>query len=283
MATGISTSTKRPPTAATPRSGARPSPRYWVCAVLLVAAAAAVHVVPQTIGWHLQKESVALKNSLRWFDAGKLGPRYARHAQTDRIAPMSEDMIESLGSEEFVQIYIADTTKQPRDPTYLASLFVTYYTGKPDMVPHVPDECYLAGGYDKLGVSTEYVPAAGVGAPDDQLPVRMVRFVAPANRRLAADGTNEVAVLYFFNVNNAFATTRNGVRAILSNPFQRYAYYAKIEVTFTSESMARNAPPDEALAALGPLMEAVLPVLYADHLDIDKFVAGEAADSPAGS
>ncbi|MCK4341324.1 MAG: hypothetical protein KAY37_06325 [Phycisphaerae bacterium] len=272
--------------ALSPRTAAaRPSARFWTSLVILVLAAVGVRVLPHLFGVHFRKEAVPLKLDLQQFDVRRLAPNYLRHRVNDEAHPISEDLIDSLGTREYLQVYLTDARKpatgQPKtktDPTKVAQFFVTYYTGRPDMVPHVPDECYLAGGYDPLGSTTKLVHVPGIGAPNDEIPVRVVRFRAPLNRRTGE--SDEVAVLYFFHVNGGYATTRDGVRVKLSNPFQRFAYYAKIEVTFTDDKIARTAGMDQSLAALGPLLEAVMPVLLEDHFDLGKFVPVPAGDGP---
>lgn len=258
-----------------------PSARWVTCVVLLLAAAAGMRVLSGWFGFVLQKEAVWLKKPLREFDARKLRPRYQRHPATDRIRSLSADQLESLGTGEYLQVYLTDTQKPAPDPTRVAHLFVTYYTGQPDMVPHVPEECYLAGGYDRVGLpTTKTVSVRGIGAPGDQVPVRVIQFRAPQQRRVFADGSDVTTVMYLFHTNGRYATTRNVVRVILSNPFQRYAYYAKIEVSFTNDKLSSSAGAEAAVAALGPLLEAVMPRLLEDHIDLAEF-APRGADEPA--
>jgi hypothetical protein len=111
--------------------------------------------------------------------------------------------------------------------------------------------------------------------------VRVVRFRAPHTTTLEMGATQEVAVMYLFHVNDEFKTTRDGVRVALSNPLQRYAYYAKIEVTFTDDSTKRMADADASVAALGPLMDAVLPVLFEDHFNLALLSGAESAAQPS--
>jgi hypothetical protein len=108
-----------------------------------------------------------------------------------------------------------------------------------------------------------------------------MRFVAPQRRRLTNATAGEVVVMYFFDVNAGYAATRNGVRLRLSNPLARYAYYAKIEVSFTDDAMVRTAGADASLAALAPLLEVVLPVLRRDHFDLDKLASPDSVQTGA--
>jgi hypothetical protein len=269
------------------RSGAvrqgtrRTSLRYWVCLSVLVLAAGGLKTAASWFGWFIRKEAVPLKRPLQQMDVRELGPRYELDkVAMDKMEPMSEDMQESLGTKEYVQLCIKDTQKAADDPTRVALLFVTYYTGRPDMVPHVPDECYLAGGYDKISEATRSVRVPGCGAPNDEVPLRVLEFEGRRNMPFSVGG-DAVTVIYFFHVNNRYATTRNGVRASMLNPLQRYAYYAKVEVTFTNGSTVR-AGREASVAATGPLLARVLPVLFKDHFDLEKFAPAANVSVPAG-
>lgn len=261
-------------TAATPapRSGWRASPRFWVCLLLLTGSALGLHALANWFGWYFQKEAVPLKAPLRHLDLNRMGPRYRPHPLNERLPELSEDMVDGLGTEEFLQAFLIDTTKSASDPTRTAHLFVTYYTGQPDMVPHVPEECFVAGGYSLVGNEGAEVPVPGVGAPDDRVPVRIARF--------DKGQAGQVVVAYFFHVNGTFQTTRNGVRLKLSNPFERYAYYAKIEVNFMDETLRRSAGTPATVAALPPFLEAALSVLFEDHIDAARFAPGTLPGGP---
>lgn len=278
------TRANRRATPATPAAPAHPvlfwkgaGPRYWVCLVLLGLAVVGLESLSRWAGWVLRKEAVPLQRPLAVFDGRKLGPRFGLNRDlTDRIATMSEDTIESLGTREFLQVYITDGDKLPHDPTRHARVFVTYYTGRPDMVPHVPDECYLAGGYRKISEATVEIPVRGVGAAADQVPVRVLEFEAPRHG-LGTAQVDKTTVLYFFHANGGYATTRNGVRRILSDPRVRHAYYAKVEITYT-DGFSSRADKTASLEAAGPLLERFLPVLFEDHFDLTPFGPSAADD-----
>lgn len=259
---GLPVNTQTPTAASAARRGAwQASLRFWVCVLLLGGSALGLQGVAGWLGWTLQKETVPLIATLKHFDLSKLGPRYQPHPSNDRLPPPSDDMVDSLGTEEFFQAILTDTSKAPSDPTRTAHLFVTYYTGKPDMVPHVPEECFVAAGYNLVGIDAADVRVQGVGAPGGTVPVRIARF--------DKGNAGEVAAAYFFHVNGSYQTTRDGVRLKLSNPFERYAYYSKIEVNFTGEN-GRSADARATVTALPAILEALLPVLFEDHIDVAK-------------
>lgn len=106
------------------------------------------------------------------------------------------------------------------------SLAVTYYTGKVDTVPHVPDRCYVADGFQpsvyeikdwKLG---DYAP----GAPR-AVKARFIDFEDQTTR-----GAQNRCVTYFFHANGKYEEDPNKVRLTQQDLFARYRYFAKIEV-----------------------------------------------------
>jgi len=257
-------------------SRALTSKRYVVCLALLIGSAVGTRTYSSWLGAHFRKEAVPLKRDLALLDWSKLEPDYRLHlVQPPR---MSEEDTEKLGTQMYIQAQLV-TTRLPRDhPARIANLLVTYYTDKPDLVPHTPEACYLAGGYDRLGdAETAEVRVPGVGAPDDRVPVRVLQF-------RARDRDVQPTVLYFFHTNGEYKTTRDGVRLKLANPFERYGYYAKIEVTFNDDPEGRQRPrqadKNESIAALGPLLRTLLPVLLQDHFGWDRVATAAPAGGP---
>lgn len=208
-----------------------------------------------------RKQAVELKLPLAALDWHKLEPEYRQHLI--QPAPLDGETLQNLGTEEYLQVRLLAEGHSARDLTRVAIVFITYYTGQPDLVPHVPEECYLAGGYDRVGpMITETVYVPGVGAPDDRISVRVLQFQS-------REGEDQPTVLYFFHANGEYLTTRMGVRWRLARLLESCAYYAKIEVTFTNDRgnlrRRRHPDPEEALKALGPLLRKLMPVLLEDH------------------
>lgn len=248
--------------------------RYYVCVGLLVAAAVSMQAVARYFQWNLRKQAVPLKKPLSALDTRKLGPAYRPHPIQPPL--LDEENVQALGTSEYLLLRLVDTRRARTDPLCVANVFVTYYTGQPDMVPHVPDECYLAGGYDPAGTPEDTFVSLSE-APQDRIPVRAVQFQS-------RDTLNRPTVLYFFHVNGEYRTSRTGVRLRLANLWERHGYYAKIEVTFTDDSLdprrQRFAGKAEALAALGPLLARLMPVLLEDHFAWDVVTGSQAARQP---
>jgi len=258
--------------------------RFYVCLACLLLSAATMRALADWLGAHFQKQPVPLKRPLATMDQAKLLPGYRLHIrQPDTL---SEAAIESLGTREYLNWSIVDLDRERGDPACVAHLLVSYYTGKPDLVPHVPEECVRAAGAALVGLGRARIPVTGVGAPDGRIPVRVCDFeLAGANRASLPGASTRVAtfkVLYFFHVNGEYRTTRNEVRLALSNPFHRYAYYVKVEARFTDYSFQRNASEEASIAAMGKLLRKIMPVLLDDHLADWEALNSDGADEAAG-
>lgn len=269
--------------AARQTSGLRVSGRYWTSLALLLLAVAGVHVVAPWLGVQFRKQAVPLKRSLQSFDAAALAPQYTRDPSSDQYQ-MTADMVDTLGTTEFFQLTVNDTALPVGHPGRTARIFVTYYTGKPDMVPHVPDECYLAGGYEPIDTRTVEVPVSGIGAEDNEIPVRVVTFRTSQEQQMIGGEPAVVPVMYFFHANGKYATTRDELRLALSmDLFQRYAYYAKIEVTFPDVSrLSAERARTVSVERLGPLLERLMPVLLNDYFDLRVFSKATPAQTATG-
>jgi hypothetical protein len=246
------------------------SPRFFTCVLLLATAAVSMHALTLALGAYFRKEAVPLRKPL---DALRLRSAQAPYVlRPEPPSPLSEDVLQSLGTTEYAVLYIRDTSQPPSAPAAQASVFITYYTGQPDMVPHTPDECYVAGGFKKGTPSTTIKKhATGIGAPDDEVPVRVLGFSAPVGAPWRSESGDDLTVMYLFYCNGQYMTTRDEVRLALGNLFQKYAYYAKIEVRFTTyDERGPNggAPADRAasLEAIGPLLQRLMAVLRDEHL-----------------
>ncbi len=136
-----------------------------------------------------------------------------------------------------------------RDPSAVLSVALTYYTGKADTVAHIPERCYVGDGFDP-----EYTEDVLWGLNRD-IKVRRILF-----RNQASARSLPYNVAYFFNVNGKYTCDSLGVRAELQNLFNRYGYYAKIELMcIHPEPQAAETAMKSFLAELLPKVEAALP------------------------
>jgi len=201
------------------------------------------------------KASLPLKKPLGALDVESLFP----YKIIERVA-LDSTVVEALGTNEYINWVLEDTSRPQTDPLRYAQLFVTYYSGGVNLVPHTPDECRLGAGYQPAQPHENVdidVPMA--------IPVRLCTFL-----KTAVFQHEEVSVVYTFHCNGKFVATRNGVRMLINDLSNRYAYFSKVEVSFPRATRMQN------LQGAATLFETLLPVLVKDHFP--NFEAAEAAD-----
>jgi hypothetical protein len=231
-------------------------PAFVVCVAVLAMAAAGMSVATQRLGLYLKKEPLPLKKPLDAMDAARLAP----YRVTARQKIENADTVKTLETEDYIQWVIEDPNQLPGSSTREVMVFVTYYR-QPDRVPHVPEECYTGGGYQRL--NTDAVDFR-IGGPDAArtVPGRYLRFEKKAGD--ISMTPQQFPVLYLFRVNGEYAGSRDDARMALNkNLFRKHSYFSKIELVF-NQSLAAPAKED-AVAAAERLLAVLLPVLEQDH------------------
>ncbi len=165
--------------------------------------------------------------------------------------PGEKDPADLLLAPQYIQRYYryVDRTGTEVSPALRAYLFVSYYTGSPDPVPHVPDRCYLGGGFQELASQDVTVPVNG-----QTVPIRRMAFGKDL-------GTTNV--IYFFHYNGRKSSRHLEVRNYLNNPLIHHAYFSKIEVKFPR---LRGEDLEAATVATQKLLTDFLPVLEGQYL-----------------
>jgi hypothetical protein len=232
------------------------NPSFLVCTLVLAVGAGGLHAGGRWMQWHFRKLEVPLRKSLDDIDESKLVSY--RVVQKSKIE--NKEVEEELGTTNYIQWVLEDTEAEQSDPTRFAILFVTYYTGNPDKIPHVPDWCYVGGGgvVEKKGNTKIKVPGIGLASREDELPVRVLEVLASGG----IIGRQKRIVTYFFSVNGKYACTRTDVRLIQNNWRDKFAYFSKVEITFAGE---KAITPEQSLAAVEKLCRVVVPVLWSEH------------------
>lgn len=235
-------------------------PAFVACLAILLSAAVAKEAVIRILGVQMVKEPVALQHPLHEMNDAVLGPFVLRN--NARI--QNRDILESLGTEEYMQWVLEDTEAKPNSPARYCSLFITYYTGNPDMVPHVPDECYVGGGNVRQKAETLTIASA---RPDgDDLNFQNVVFENFDRQTLRKE---IFSVQYFFHANGKYSGNRTDTRLILgSNWFSKYSYFCKVEWKFYGVDAFGQIHPDkdQMMEASEKLMRVLLPELERNHL-----------------
>lgn len=229
-------------------------PAFLICAAVLAIAGTGMSVAVKSFGLYLKKEPFPLKKSLDLLDENALAPY--RVVLKKKIA--YNDVVESLGTEDYIQWTLQDPDALIGSAVRNCLLFITYYE-LPDQVPHVPEVCYLGGGYEQLtsdDVTFEINKAAG----KQEIPGKYLVF---ENANPACLPLHEkLVVLYLFNVNGVYTNSRYNARLILNkNIFGEHSYFCKVEMAFISAAPSEQ----EAVMAGQKLLRVVLPVLEREH------------------
>ncbi|MBN1844859.1 MAG: hypothetical protein JW810_04190 [Sedimentisphaerales bacterium] len=231
-------------------------PAFVICTLILAVGAGTLRVGAQKLQWHFRKLPLPLQRPLDALDVRQIVPyRVVGREKID-----NPEIAASLGTDEYIWWHLEDPEVPEDHPARFATLFVSYYTGNPDKVPHVPDWCYVGSG----GI-VEHKQQYSIQVPQDNpdgrlisIPIRMLTIKLPGTMLAKS---NRI-VSYFFSVNGDYACTRTEVRIKQNNWRHRYAYFSKVEVTF---ERGHEMSAAETLRALEKLCRRVIPVLKTQH------------------
>jgi hypothetical protein len=229
------------------------NPHFLAAAGILAVTAVIAGPVARHYG-AVVKEPVPLRSPLHELEKSALGPYRFVQAQT-----LEADELNTLGTDQYISWELEDTSlAEPSDPLRFVQLFVTYYTGKPDMVPHIPDVCRVGAGYEVKERADVEVEVPSLGA---RVPMRMVSFT-----RSQMYQQDTPTVIYTFHANGEFTCSREGVRLRTGSITERRAYFSKIEIAFGSTlSRPQNPTPAQTLDGARKLLDRVLPLLLNRH------------------
>ncbi|MFH1371164.1 MAG: hypothetical protein ABII09_07765 [Planctomycetota bacterium] len=239
-------------------------PAFLICVGVLALSASAMSATVKLAGIYMKKEPLSLKTPLSRLDSSGLMP-YKAVAKQEIKNP---DVLETLGTEDYIQWTLEDTSVPADSKTRFCTLFITYY-GQPDQVPHVPEECYIGGGLRQ--VSSEAVTLTikpGEQGAVSERPVSAHFLVFAVTKPDIWGSEITFPIFYTFSVNGEYAGGRAETRLIMNkNLFGKFSYFSKVEWKFYNNSFERVVYPDkqEALAASENLLSAILPVLEKEH------------------
>ena len=236
-------------------------PAFLICAALLAIAGSGMSIAIKSFGVYLKKEPLPLKKSLDLLDENGL----AHYRVVSKSKIKSAEVIESLGTKDYIQWTLEDIDAAADSPVRFCSLFITYYE-IPDIVVHVPEECYTGGGQQQLAsdkVTFHVDKGSGVS---EEIPGKYLVFssVDPKSWRRNA----KFPVMYTFNVNGVYKNSREGTRLVLNkNLYSRYSYFSKVEWKFFNTVLGTPVYPgkEEAVSASQKLLGVILPILEKEH------------------
>ena len=230
-------------------------PAFLVCVMLLAICAGGLHFAAAKMKWHFRKEALPLKKPLDQMDLSRIAPY-----EVVEEFEISEEIEAELGTKDYIQWVLRDTSRPSQDPLSLVSFFVTYYTGNPDKVPHVPDVCYVGGGGNVHGKQNVNLAVSDAHGQRLEMPYRLLNIQVPG-----WSGLDERLVGYTFAVNGTFACQRDQVRLMQNSIRDRYAYFSKIEVFFP---LAGRVERQQVVTAMETFLDSLMPVLLSEHLPV---------------
>ncbi len=228
---------------------------FIIACLMLLCAKFVISPQFDKLGLGGEKKSLELRRPLGEMSKEDLGPYLFK--TNLNISPEVED---ALGAKDYLSWLFVDTSiSEPKDPLRYIRLFVTYYSGGRDLVPHTPDECFLGSGYQTIEKKNLTLPIESMGL---DLPIRALTF-----QKSDVFDRDKPTVLYTFHCNGEFTETRTGVRVRINAPLNKYAYFCKIEVTLGGASRNIGSPEREAsIQAANKFLNVVLPRLVNDHM-----------------
>jgi len=250
------------------------NPAFLVVAGILLLSAVSLNAATQFLQLYFQKLPVEMRRPISTIP-DRIGP----WVQLSKDQPLPPDIEATLQTKQYVSRAYVDTrvvggdvikavenkTFEEREhiieairmqhPLAVLRLHTTYYTGMVDTVAHVPDRCYVAGGYEPTDTTPHKWESVSkrIGRP----------FASPFmtfEDQTGIRDTRKLNVTYMFHANGNYCDNANLVRLALQNLQTRYAYYAKIELMVVSEDREGSAKVmDGFLGDLLPEFENLMP------------------------
>jgi len=195
----------------------------------------------------------------------------------NRCPLMFTGIVEELGTKNYLSRTYRE--KNPADPDHpqVIGLHLAYYTGTIEMVPHVPERCFVAGGMlvgeDSVEVPLNLDTSGWLPDPSDG----DVKTARTSNRysdrpgmrvRLPRDAENISLYVtgfqgehggplyagYCFLANGGWVARAEGVRLLAFKLTDDYAYYMKVQC---SSQTARSR--EEYVSSASSLLDELLP------------------------
>ncbi len=235
---------------------------FLISLVLLVAFSGGVSYLKGHQRIMLVKKPLSLKEPFDMLDEKLLEP----YKVLEKSKIGNKDELESLGTEEYLEWFLDDTTVDSLSPVKNCVVFIAYYTGDPDLVPHVPEACYTGGGHEvkekfTLDLNVDDVNVPGVPR-DGKIPATGLIFSRKSTEIWQASA--QFPVIYFFKVNGQYKGSRTATRVALGDLTSQYSYFSKVEIKFFN-SKGLCPEKTQAAQATEKLLRVLLPVLERNH------------------
>jgi len=236
-------------------------PAFLICAAILAMAGGGMSVAIKSFGIYLKKDPWPLRKSLDLLDEKGLAPY--KVVSKDKIE--SEDVVDSLGTEDYIQWVLEDLDAPANSTVRYCSLFITYYE-LPDKVPHVPEECYMGSGFQRLASDS-----VTLGLGTQKIPARYLVFTSTDSDYWQR--SIKFPVLYVFKVNEDYVNSREEARLVLNKNIRgKHSYFCKVEwkffnTGFSAGGRGESVYPgkEETVTASQKLLSIILPILEKEH------------------
>jgi hypothetical protein len=233
-------------------------PAFLLCVLVLVLAGGSMSIAIKSFGVYLKKEPLPLRKSLELLDESNLMPY---KIIPPKLKIEDKEVLESLGTEDYIQWIMEDTEAPLNSDVKKFMLFVTYYK-LPDRVPHVPEECYAGGGYQRLASDNVTLEINNKNGFNKSIPGKYLVF--GGTKADLWRNSKKFPVLYLFRVNGEYAGSREEARIALNkNLFHKNSYFSKVEIVFNQSSVAVSK--ENAIMTSEKLLAVILPVLEKEH------------------
>jgi len=232
-------------------------PAFLICVTVLATAGAGMSIAIKSFGVYLRKEPLPLKKSLDLLNENDL----ASYKVISKLKIENEEIIKALGTEDYIQWILEDSDVAANSAVKKCMLFVTYYR-LPDRVPHVPEECYAGGGFQRLASDSVALEINNNAGFEKKIRGKHLAFGGTKANLWQRNG--KFPVLYFFKVNGEYAASREEARVALNkNLFRKSSYFCKVELIFNQTLIPPNK--EQAIKAGEKLLAVILPILETKH------------------
>ncbi|HUO09587.1 MAG TPA: exosortase-associated EpsI family protein [Phycisphaerae bacterium] len=235
--------------------------RALVVAAMIGAGWVGVQTLERSLNLSFDKPPMPLRKPLSQM-VKRLGEgRYVADRPDDT---MEEDVLQVLGTRDYLLRAFTDTKKQSNEPGSTLALNVNYYpTG--NSTPHVPEICWAGSGLEEVKELRKVFVVKNVtrgnGTVED-IRMHLISFKMPDSE--FGDGSSSKVyknVAYLFEVNGDCVATPKEVISGFWKASNPHAFHSKIEVTVQqpcTQEEAENVISDFIHDAL-PAVEECLP------------------------
>ena len=231
--------------------------RGFVVAAMTAMGTGAMYTLQQSLHLTFNKPPMPLRKPLAQMNR-RLGPG-GRYTADRPDNAMEEDILQILGTRDYLLREYTDNTKTSNEPGITLDLNVNYYpTGS--ATPHVPEICWAGAGLEEAKEirKTFYIRGAqrADGTKQD-IGMHLISFnVGDGDMTDSSSPKKYRNVAYLFEVNGDCVVTPKEVISEFWKAANPHAFHSKIEVT-----IQQPCTQEEAEKAISDFMREALPAV----------------------